>query len=160
MFTSLSQVVRVRSPTFVVDLTDVFRWEDEVAWVKQRIPYTLTRYACAGVTSVAVLGAIGWEYEVRELARRKEKAPRVFLAGGVVGNFPPEEGSPQWEGEQIGYWAEHPKNAEALIAGFQAKNVDLIKAVYTPRPGRSLERFEPALRAHSGGERSRPTRSR
>lgn len=132
-------------PTYVVDLTDVFSWDDEVAWVKQRIPYTLTRYSCAGVTSVVALGAIDWEYEVRELAKRTDTAPRVFIAGGLVGNYPPEEGSPLWEGEQTGYWVEHPEDAAALIARFQTRGVDLIKAGYVPRAGRLLQTFEPAL---------------
>ena len=63
--------------------------------------YTLSRYICAGVTSVVALGAIPWEHDVRQLAESTEAAPRVFLAGGFIGNIPPE--TPIWEGTQTGY---------------------------------------------------------
>lgn len=90
-------------PTFIADVTSVFPYEDEVAWMKARIPYTLSRYICAGVTSVVALGAIDWEYEVRNLANEMDTAPQVLLAGGFTANYPTEVNSPFWEGKQPGY---------------------------------------------------------
>ena len=50
-------------PTFLFDLRKFVPYEEEVAFMKRRISYTLEKYLCAGVTSVVPLGAIGWEYE-------------------------------------------------------------------------------------------------
>ena len=134
-------------PTFVVDLTKFFPYDEEIAWMKARVPYTLSRYICAGVTSVVALGAIPWEHDVRELADATEAAPRVFLAGGVIANYPPEEGSPVWDGIQTGHWIAHPDEAPELVRTLEATGIDLIKAGYIPRPDRTIEVFEPSLTA-------------
>jgi imidazolonepropionase-like amidohydrolase len=115
--------------------------------MKRRIPYTLSRYICAGVTSVVALGAIPWEHDVRELADAAGAAPRVFLAGGFIANYPPEEDSPVWEGIQTGYWIAHPDEAPELVRSLEATGIDLIKAGYIPSPDRSIEAFEPSLTA-------------
>ena len=75
-------------PTFIFDLRKFVPYEEEVAFMKRRISYTLEKYLCSGVTSVVPLGAIDWEYEVRELAKRQNKAPNVYLAGGFISNYP------------------------------------------------------------------------
>ena len=134
-------------PTFVADLTGIFPYDDEIAWMKARIPYTLSRYICAGVTSVVALGAIPWEHEVRNLADTTEAAPRVFLAGGFIGNIPPESSSPVWEGTQTSYWIEHPDQAQELVRSLESTGVDLIKAGYVPGPDYSIQAFEPSLNA-------------
>jgi cytosine/adenosine deaminase-related metal-dependent hydrolase len=45
-------------PTYKIDLTWWFPYDKEIAWMKARVPFTLSRYVCSGVTTVAVLGAI------------------------------------------------------------------------------------------------------
>ena len=132
-------------PTYVVDLTELFPYEEEVIWMKGRARYTLSRYLCSGVTSVVALGAIPWEYEVRDIAREIDAAPRVFLAGGFVGNSPPEESSPFWESEQPGYWIKDEEAAEPLVEYLASTGVDLIKAGYVPSQTYPLETFRPAL---------------
>lgn len=134
-------------PTYVADVTEVFPYDEEVAWMKGRVRYTLARYLCSGVTSAVVLGAIPWEYEIRELAKAERVAPRIILAGGFIGNSPPEESSPFWEGEQPGYWIENEASAEALVQHLDSTGVDLIKAGFVANPEHPLELFRPALRA-------------
>ena len=132
-------------PTYVADVTEVFPYENEVQWMKRRAPVTLGRYLCSGVTTVVVLGAIPWEYEVRELAEEMEAAPRVVLAGGFIGNSPPEDSSPFWEGAQPGYWIADPQAARGLVEELEATGVELIKAGYVSHPEYTLEAFQPAL---------------
>ncbi len=132
-------------PTYVADVTEVFPYEEEVEWMKGRARYTLSRYLCSGVTSVVALGAIEWEYDVRSMAEETATAPRVLLAGGFIGNAPPEESSPYWEGTQPGYWIEDPEDAPALVADLEATGIDLIKAGYVPHQDHPLEAFSPAL---------------
>ena len=115
--------------------------------MKGRVRTTLGRYLCSGVTSVVALGAIPWEYEVREIARNLAAAPRVFLAGGFVGNSPPEESYPFWEGEQPGYWIENQEAAKALVAILDSTGVDFIKAGYVANEEYPLATFRPALQA-------------
>src|SRR5262245_4714308 len=81
-------------PTFVADLTRWFPFDQETRWTKQRGPATLSRYLCSGVTSVVALGAVPWERELRSLADSTGRGPRVFIAGGIVGNWPPDSGQP------------------------------------------------------------------
>jgi imidazolonepropionase-like amidohydrolase len=133
-------------PTFVIDLREFVPYEEEVAFMKRRISYTLEKYLCAGVTSVVPLGAIGWEYEVRELAKRQEKAPNVYLAGGFISNYPPENGFPVFDGEQTGFWIENADDAQGLIHYLDSTNVDLIKAGFIGGKGYAMETFEPKLR--------------
>lgn len=134
-------------PTFVFDLTKFVPYEEEVAFMKRRISYTLEKYLCAGVTSVVLLGAIGWEYDVRELAKRQEKAPNVYLAGGFISNYPPEDGFPVFDGEQTGFWIENADDAQGLIHYLDSTNVDLIKAGFIYGKGYPMEAFLPKLEA-------------
>ena len=134
-------------PTIVADLTEVFPFEQEVQWMKGRAEVTLGRYLCSGVTTVAVQGAIPWEFEVRELAEDLDAAPRVVLAGGFIGNSPPEESYPFWENEQPGYWIEAPDQARALVQQLNATGVELIKAGFVAHPEYPIETFRPALSA-------------
>jgi imidazolonepropionase-like amidohydrolase len=145
-------------PTFVADLTALFPYDAEVAWMKGRTQFTLGRYLCSGVTSVAALGAIPWEYEVRDMANAMPAAPRVFLAGGFVGNSPPEESSPFWEGEQPGYWIEDADAARQVVSYLDSTGVDLIKAGYVSSEDHPLSSFRPALHALVEESRARGLR--
>ena len=134
-------------PVYVADVTEYFPWEEEVAWVEQRIEYTLGRYLCSGVTSVVALAAIPWEYEVRDLAAAIDAAPRVLLASGFVGNYPPENDSIFWGDDEPGFWIEDEEAAERLVQHFDSIGVDLVKAGYVPKEQYPLEGFIPALKA-------------
>lgn len=144
-------------PTFVANLEAVFPYPEEIEWMCRRIPYTLSRYICAGVTSVVPLGAIPWEYEVRDLAGEVAVSPRVLLAGGIVANFPPTMIYPEgWGPEPLGSWLERPSDAQPLIAEYTERGVQLIKAGFINLPQYPLAEFEPKLRqlvteAHAQG---------
>jgi imidazolonepropionase-like amidohydrolase len=134
-------------PTFIIDLRKFFPYEDEVKFMKERISITLEKYLCAGVTSTVALGAIGWEYEIKKHADTTANAPRVFLAGGFVANYPTELKFPTFDGEQTGYWVEKKEDAAKLIRYLDSTGVDLIKAGYVNQEGYPLEGFVPKLEA-------------
>ena len=69
------------------DIIDLRKWrpyEKEVEWIKARLPYTFERYVASGVTSVVDCGGPMWNFEVRDLASRTLKAPRVAVAGPLI----------------------------------------------------------------------------
>lgn len=114
----------------LVDLRQQFPFEQEIVWMKSRVPFTLTRYLCSGVTTVVVLGAIPWEYRVRTLAESSARSPRVLLAGGVVERAPFDSIYPKWEADRLAYWLNTPSGAAALLDTLTAGRIDLVKVAY------------------------------
>ncbi len=134
-------------PTFIFDLRKFVPYEEEVAFMKRKISYTLEKYLCSGVTSVVPLGAIDWEYEVRELAKQQLKAPNIYLAGGFIANSPTKGEWPVFDGKQTGYWLEGSNDAEGLIQFLDSTNIDLIKTGFVNKEGYPMETFQPKLEA-------------
>lgn len=142
-------------PTFGADVTSIFPYDAEVEWMKQRLPYTLSRYICSGVTSVIVLGAIDWEYAIRPVAERQAEAPRLIMAAGVFSNKPVTEDFPIFDGEQTGHDATNTEEALSLLDRLAPKS-DLVKIGIVATPQYTWARFKPTLealvqRAHARG---------
>ena len=74
----------------VYDLSNVVSPGEEAASVRERAPYTMSRYLCSGVTSVVDLGGPSWIYDLRSQAEALDAAPRVFVAGPFAQNGPVE----------------------------------------------------------------------
>jgi imidazolonepropionase-like amidohydrolase len=90
---------RIYTKPGLLDLTHLVSYADEIAWMKQRVPVTLARYLCAGVTTAVSMGGPRFEFEVREVARRTVNAPNVYVAYGPISaaqvghdSFPPIDG--------------------------------------------------------------------
>lgn len=75
----------------VIDLRDTRPYSEEMAWIKQRIPYTLSRYICSGVTSVADLGGPRWTLSLKPKFSQTKNAPRITAAGPLISTFIPTE---------------------------------------------------------------------
>ena len=74
------------------DIVDLRKWrpyEKEFEWIKARLPYTFERYIASGITSVMDCGGPMWNFEMREIASRTAKAPRVAVAGPLIGTYSP-----------------------------------------------------------------------
>ena len=125
-------------------LTRWFPYADEIAWMKGRIEFTLSRYICSGVTSVVALGAIPWEYEVRAKADKLDPAPRVLIAGGVISVGPPSvhDSDPIWDGKRVNYVVSKKDEVAPLLDELTRGRVDLIKAAIDPP---ELTRYTPLL---------------
>jgi imidazolonepropionase-like amidohydrolase len=66
------------------DFNAVVPYAQEVARNRARLPETFRVWLASGVTSVADVGGPFWNYEVREAARRSDRAPRVAATGPLI----------------------------------------------------------------------------
>ena len=72
------------------DIVDLRKWrsyEMEMAWIRERLPFTLERYLASGVTGAVDCGGPMWNFEVRDIASRTKKAPRLAVAGPLIGTY-------------------------------------------------------------------------
>jgi imidazolonepropionase-like amidohydrolase len=75
----------------IIDLRAVRPYEVEIAAIGANIEATLARYLASGVTSVVDVGGSMGNFDVRALARRSPTAPRVAVAGPLLGTYAPPE---------------------------------------------------------------------
>jgi cytosine/adenosine deaminase-related metal-dependent hydrolase len=68
----------------VIDLRKWRPYEKEIDWIKERLPFTFGRYLASGITGVVDCGGPMWNFEVRDIASRTLKAPRVAVAGPLI----------------------------------------------------------------------------
>ena len=69
------------------DVADFNRWmpyAKEVARNQARLSATFKVWMASGVTGVVDVGGPFWNFEVRDLARRTDAAPRVAVAGPLI----------------------------------------------------------------------------
>ncbi len=125
----------------VIDLRDVRPYADEITAIGQSIPDTLARYVASGVTSVVDVGGPFWTFEVRDLARRTERAPRVAVAGPLIATYFPQELKAE---DPALIKVDSAKESRAAVREILARKPDLIKIWFIPLPGRSLA-FQTAL---------------
>ncbi|WP_420640447.1 amidohydrolase family protein [Candidatus Leptofilum sp.] len=116
--------------------------EEDVAWLKQRTAFTLSRYLCSGVTTVVSLGGPEHiEFGARELARTLDIAPRILIAGGPIGNSGFE-----WifDGADAVFAADTEEEIRAKVRHFAALGADAIKLGFIGASLGSTTTFTPA----------------
>src|SRR5215831_5166908 len=72
-----------------IDLRSRRPYAKEMEWTKERLPYTFEKYLASGVTGVVDCGGPMWNFDVREIASRTKRAPRVAVAGPLISTFLP-----------------------------------------------------------------------
>ncbi len=117
-----------------IDLTHLVPYHEEVAWMLQRVPVTLTSYMCAGVTGAVSVGGPRFEYEVREQARARPDAPDVYVAHGPVTLVPAEILFPPFDGDTSVRSVMDPANAIETIRRGAEWKADLVKSGYLGGP--------------------------
>ena len=122
-----------------IDLTHLVPYDEEVAWMQQRVPVTLTSYLCAGVTGAVSVGGPRFEYEVREWARARPDAPDVYVAHGPVTLVPAETLFPPFDGDLSVRSVTDPASATETIRQGAARKADLVKSGYLGGPFAELE---------------------
>lgn len=128
----------------VIDLRRRVSYAQELAWIRDRLPYTFTRYLCSGITSVVDVGGPMWNFRLRELAARTELAPRVAVAGPLVSTYVP----PAIESEDPAIIrVRTPEEARTLVRKELGYKPDLIKIWFVRTPGSKLEEPEPIVAA-------------
>ena len=117
-----------------IDLTHLVPYDEEVAWMQQRVPVTLTSYLCAGVTGAVSVGGPRFEYEVREQARARPDAPDVYVAHGPVTLVPAEMLFPPFDGDMSVRSVTDPASAVETIRQGAEWQADLVKTGYLGGP--------------------------
>ena len=117
-----------------IDLTHLVPYDEEVAWMQQRVPVTLTSYLCAGVTGAVSVGGPRFEYEVREQARARPDAPDVYVAHGPVTLVPAEMLFPPFDGDMSVRSVTDPASAAETIRQGAEWKADLVKTGYLGGP--------------------------
>jgi imidazolonepropionase-like amidohydrolase len=75
----------------IIDLRSIRPYAEEIARIKTKLPETFARYLASGLTGVVDVGGPMWTFDARALARRTRIAPRVAVAGPLLGTVAPKE---------------------------------------------------------------------
>ena len=121
------------------DVVDLRKWrpyEKEMEWIKQRLPYTLERYIASGITGVVDCGGPMWNFEVRDIAARTAKAPRVAVAGPLIATYLPPT---TLKDDPDIVKPNTPAQARELVRKQLEHQPDLIKLWWIRTPGDNLD---------------------
>lgn len=138
------------------DVIDLRRWrsyDEERQWIWERLPDTFARYLSCGITSVVDVGGPMRNFDIRELARKTARAPRVAVAGPLASTYAPD--ALQVDDPPI-VRVFTPQEARELIRRQLREAPDLTKIWFIHRPGddlsEQLEIVEAAIEeSHAGG---------
>jgi imidazolonepropionase-like amidohydrolase len=122
------------------DIIDLRKWrsyDKELDWIKQRLPYTFERYIVSGITSVMDCGGPMWNFEMREIASRTTKAPRVAVAGPLIGTYSPPTTDSK-DPDVIA--ATSPEQARELVRQQVDRKPDIIKIWFIVNPGDDFQK--------------------
>ena len=120
-------------PAFI-DLTHLVSYDDEVEWTKERLPYTLERMLCAGVTGAVSVAGLSIDYRARHISANTANVPSIFVGQGVITSvpefaarkmFPPFDG-----GEFHIRPAMFTSDAMEYVLEAEESNADMIKTAY------------------------------
>jgi imidazolonepropionase-like amidohydrolase len=140
------------------DAADFNKWmpyPKEVARNKARLPATFKVWLASGVTSVIDIGGPFWNFEMRDLARKSDAAPRVQVAGPLVSMV---DDPPLDLGDPPIIKTTSPEEARALVARQLPRKPDFIKVWFIHREGDDLAAQEAIVKAagdaaHAAGVR-------
>ena len=129
------------------DIIDLRKWrpyEQELDWIKQRLPNTLERYLSSGVTGVVDVGGPMWNFEVRAFAARTRKAPRVAVAGPLISSWTPPAVDAR---DPDIIKADSAEHARELVRKQLPMKPDLIKIWWIRLPSENVRRQADIFRA-------------
>lgn len=132
------------------DVYDLRKWrphEREVEWIRSRLPYTLSRYLCAGITSVLALAEPREALVMRETAALLTTAPWVFVAGPFMANIPFGEFHQWMADDPVVVQVNTPEQVRTLVREQAARGVNIVKLGFINNPAFPLRRFVPVLEA-------------
>jgi imidazolonepropionase-like amidohydrolase len=121
------------------DIIDLRKWrsyEKEMEWIKQRLPFTLEHYIESGITGVVDCGGPMWNFEVRDIANHTAKAPRVAVAGPLIGTILPPT---TLTNDPDIVKPNSPAQARELVRRQLEKQPDLIKLWWVRESGDNLD---------------------
>lgn len=121
------------------DIIDLRKWhpyEKELEWIKARLPFTFERYIASGITAVVDCGGPMWNFEVRDIASRTMKAPRVAVAGPLIATYAPPTTDAN---DPDVIEATSPMHARELVRQQLERKPDLIKIWFIRTPGDNFQ---------------------
>ena len=130
---------RVYTMPGVFDLTSIVPYDEEIAWIRNRLPQTFRAYICAGVTSNVSAGGPKLEYDARALARTMAMAPNVIVAHGPISLVQSSSIFPPIEGDTAVRTATTTEEGRARVTEAAEWGADLIKTGYLGGPFGSQE---------------------
>jgi len=130
---------RIYNNPNTIDLTGQVSWEEEMAWIYDRMPITLQTTLCAGVTSAISLGGPEVEYVAKALSQEMDNAPDVYAGHGPITPVPSNIIFRDWNGEPALRNAVTVEEAVEEIRTAVAKGADLIKLGELGSPFDSME---------------------
>jgi len=139
----------------VIDLRSRRPYAKEVEWIKQRLQYTFERYLASGVTGVVDVGGPNWNFDVREIALRTAKAPRVAVAGPLISTFLPPTTSTD---DPDIVKPNSPMQARDMVRRQLERRPDLIKLWWIRRPGDNFDQQTEIMSAAIDESKSRGVR--
>lgn len=140
----------------VIDLRKFRPYEKEIEWIKQRLPFTFERYLVSGITGVVDCGGPMWNFEVRDIANRTKKAPRVAVAGPLISTYVPP--ALQQISDAPIIRATSPAHARELVRRELERKPDLMKIWFIRRPGDDLQEATQMVNAVIDESKSRGVR--
>jgi imidazolonepropionase-like amidohydrolase len=139
----------------IIDLRSRRSYEKEMEWIKQRLPFTFERYLLSGITSVVDCGGPMWNFEMRDIASRTKRAPRVAAAGPLISTFlPPTTATDDPDIVK----PNSPSQARDLVRRQLEKRPDLIKLWWIRQPGDDLDKQAEIMAAAIDESKSRGVR--
>jgi imidazolonepropionase-like amidohydrolase len=127
------------------DVRKLVPYETEVANIKAHLGDTFARYLASGVTAVADVGGPMWNFEVRDIAARTERAPRVAVTGPLISTWKPPVLSDVADPPIIP--ADTPERARELVRQELPRKPDYIKIWYVVEKGTTAAQFVPVVSA-------------
>ena len=121
------------------DIVDLRKWrsyEMEMAGIKERLPFTFERYLASGITGVVDCGGPMWNFEVRDIAARTKKAPRVAVAGPLIATYLPATTATN---DPDIVKPNSPAQARDMVRQQLQHKPDLIKLWWVRQPGDNLD---------------------
>ena len=140
------------------DIVDLRKWrpyEDEMTWIRERMPVTLKRYLASGVTGVVDMGGPMWTFDLRDQANQDPNAPRVAVAGPLISTHLDDVRATSDPAKVL---ATAPQQARELVRRQLARKPDLTKILWIYESGDNLGQQIEFIRAaidesHTAGVR-------
>jgi imidazolonepropionase-like amidohydrolase len=139
----------------IIDLRKQRSYQKEMEWIKERLPYTFERYLVSGITGVVDCGGPMWNFDVRDIASRTKKAPRVAVAGPLISTyFPPTTSTDDPDIVK----PNSPAQARDFVRRQMERRPDLVKLWWVRRPGDNLDQQVEIMSAAIDESKSRGVR--
>lgn len=108
----------------ILDLRHKRSYDEEIAWIKERLPETLSRYLCSGITAVVDAGGPRWTLAMKQKFKTSNNAPRIAVSGPLLSSLVPDALATK---DPANLALNHEANIEQIVKELSREGTDLIK---------------------------------